>query len=61
MKELTGSARIADDAISAAERFLERPHEKNTFAWFMLAYAALRILANIANSLDSIRHSLVEV
>lgn len=50
MKEPTGSAKIADDAISGAERFLERGTGTMT-AWFRLAYAALRILANIADAL----------
>lgn len=50
MKELTGSAKIADDAISKAERFLE-PNTRTMAVWLQLAYAALRILANIADTL----------
>lgn len=49
MTTLTGSARIADDAINTSERRLENNHVAT--AWFVLAYAALRILANIADAL----------
>lgn len=49
MKELTGSAKIAEDAIIEVEMNTERDHTIEV--WFVLAYAALRILANIADAL----------
>ena len=65
MSELTGNAKTADDAILSARVFLDRFRESGmesskVMAWFMLAYAMLRILANIADSLkgfdDAIDH-----
>lgn len=49
--ELTGSARVATDAIAGAEHLLESGIGAK-MAWFRLAYAALRILANIADALS---------
>lgn len=52
MKELTDSAKIAQDAIDAAKDRLDISYIAE--AGFVLAYAALRILANIADQLSEI-------
>lgn len=46
-QELTKSAKIAEDAIVEVEMNIDRDHTIEV--WFVLAYAALRILANIAD------------